>query len=81
VCTLTIVPLGGGRTRLAFNRDEQRTRPAALPPQTRRYGGRTAVLPVDPVSDGTWIALSDVGLVMVAGHHATRLQPVPAPAG
>jgi hypothetical protein len=64
VCTLTAVPLGDGRTRLAFNRDEQRARTAALPPQVRRYGQRTAVLPIDPVSDGTWVAVNDAGLVL-----------------
>ena len=64
MCTLTILPLGGASTRLAFNRDEQRTRPAALPPQVRQFGGRTALMPVDPVSDGTWLAVNDAGLVL-----------------
>jgi hypothetical protein len=63
VCTLTIIPTGGG-FRLAVNRDESRTRPAALPPQCRRFGGRTAVLPIDPVSDGTWVAVNDAGLAL-----------------
>ena len=49
--------------RLACNRDEQRSRPAALPPVRRRCGAREAVLPIDPVSGGTWIAVNDAGLI------------------
>ena len=64
MCTLTLVPLGNTRVRLGFNRDESRSRPAALSPQRRRYGRRTAILPVDPVSDGTWVAINDAGLVL-----------------
>jgi hypothetical protein len=48
--------------RIACNRDESRSRPPALPPQIRRFGDRRAILPIDPVSDGTWIAVNDVGL-------------------
>ncbi len=64
MCTLTLVPLGNTRVRLAFNRDESRYRPAAWVSQRRRYGGRTAILPVDPISNGTWLAVNDAGLVL-----------------
>jgi hypothetical protein len=30
----------------------------------RRFGNQRAILPIDPVSQGTWIAVSDVGLAM-----------------
>lgn len=67
MCTVTIVPLtrraDGGRIRLACNRDESRTRPAALPPVVRRVGQRDAIMPIDPISDGTWIAANDAGLI------------------
>jgi hypothetical protein len=73
---LTVVPLDEtARTdsgaadssgiRLACNRDESRLRPPALPPELRRFGNRLAVLPIDPASDGTWIAASDAGLAFV----------------
>jgi len=78
MCTVTIVPLGGavpevGRStaesaarvrtiRMACNRDELRCRPAALGPLVRQFGKRQAIMPVDPVSDGTWIAINDAGL-------------------
>lgn len=65
MCTVTIIRdpnLDGWR--MACNRDELRTRPAALPPERRRCGARTAIMPVDPVSDGTWIAVNDAGLVL-----------------
>lgn len=31
----------------------------------RRYGDRSAIMPIDPVSDGTWIAVNDRGLCLV----------------
>ncbi len=64
MCTVTIVPADGGLIRLACNRDEQRTRPTARPPEVQILGERRAVFPVDPTSGGTWIAVSDAGLAM-----------------
>jgi hypothetical protein len=64
VCTLTTVPGRGGSVRLGFNRDESRTRTAALAPQLRHIGGRAAILPTDPSSGGTWLAVNDAGLAL-----------------
>ncbi len=64
MCTMTIVPLPADRVRVAFNRDENRDRPAAKPPVRRRIGEREALLPIDPISDGTWIAANDAGLIL-----------------
>ena len=61
MCTLSMMEWNGG-LRLAFNRDERRTRPAALPPQTHRFSERLAILPIDPASGGTWIAVNDARL-------------------
>jgi hypothetical protein len=61
--------------RMVCNRDESRSRPAALPPQVREFGKQRAILPIDPVSGGTWIAASSAGLAM------TLLNSYPAPAG
>jgi hypothetical protein len=55
----------GATVRLGCNRDELRSRPIALLPQTQQFGQRRAVLPVDPASGGTWIAVNDAGLAMV----------------
>ncbi len=78
MCTVTLVPLAEGRgqtgrrieppdfaalrVRLACNRDELRTRAAALPPALRVCGARRALMPIDPLSGGTWIAANDAGL-------------------
>jgi hypothetical protein len=65
MCTVTLLPMGQGCAsflRLACNRDEARTRPPALPPHLRRFGHRRALLPIDPTSQGTWIAVNDAGL-------------------
>lgn len=68
MCTVSIIPLADhaatGGCRIVCNRDEQRSRPAALPPQRRRFGNHEAILPIDPESDGTWVAATDGGLVL-----------------
>lgn len=66
MCTVTIIPLSADQagTRLACNRDESRRRAPALPPIVRSFGARRAILPIDPVSDGTWIAVNDAGLTL-----------------
>jgi hypothetical protein len=63
MCTVTLIAVGPS-LRMACNRDELRTRPAALPAQARRFGRRAAILPIDPVSDGTWVAVNDAGVAM-----------------
>jgi hypothetical protein len=45
------------------NRDESRTRAAALPPVVQTIEGRRAVMPLDPDSGGSWIAVNENGLV------------------
>jgi hypothetical protein len=62
MCTVTIIPVADG-IRLACNRDEQHSRPAALPPRIARFGKHRAVFPLDPQGGGTWIAANDAGLV------------------
>ena len=67
MCTLTLLPIHGvdGRgLRLAFNRDESRRRAKALSPRRFICGGHNVLMPIDPESTGTWIALSDVGIAL-----------------
>ena len=35
-----------------------------MPPRSRRFGARTAILPTDPTSGGTWLAVNDAGLAL-----------------
>jgi Transport and Golgi organisation 2 len=63
MCTVTAVPTRE-TVRLACNRDELRCRPVALPPRIEEFGQRRAVLPVDPTSGGTWVAVNDAGLAL-----------------
>ena len=71
MCTVTVIPVAADATRisrsplvrLVCNRDEQRSRPASTGPLLRRLGGRSAIMPVDPPSGGTWIGANDSGLV------------------
>jgi hypothetical protein len=67
MCTLSIVPLrspSGIGVRLVCNRDESRSRPPAVPPELRHFAARRALLPIDPVGGGTWIATSDAPLAL-----------------
>jgi hypothetical protein len=63
MCTVTLLSWAG-RVRLAVNRDELLSRPAALPPEVRSFGPHRAILPIDPASGGTWVAVNDAGLAM-----------------
>jgi hypothetical protein len=60
MCTLSIVPKAGGFL-LGMNRDEQRTRAAALPPSLHRCGDLPALYPSEP-GGGTWIGINKTGL-------------------
>ena len=60
MCTVSVI--NAPTLRVACNRDELLTRPDALPPRVMRFGDRLALLPVDPMSDGTWIAVNDAGV-------------------
>jgi uncharacterized protein with NRDE domain len=63
VCTVSVLRLGTG-ARIACNRDEQRSRPVALPPALHRVGGRNAAWPTDPAAGGTWVGVNDAGLAL-----------------
>ena len=62
MCTVTIVPVGDG-FRLACNRDERRDRAPALPPDVHQLTHQTAIFPVDPVGQGTWVGINGAGVV------------------
>jgi hypothetical protein len=64
MCTVTILP-GADRLRIAVNRDESNERTAARAPEVHRLGERPALMPLDPDSGGTWVAVSDTGLVLL----------------
>lgn len=68
MCTVTIIPLGSAGYRLAANRDESRSRPAALPPRVMPFesaaGADRAVWPIDGQAGGTWIAATERGLAL-----------------
>ena len=76
MCTLTLVRLPHEGYRLAFNRDESRDRPAALPPAFRACGARSAIMPVDPLAGGTWIGVNEAGLTAaLLNRYHTKARP------
>lgn len=64
--------------RVAFNRDELRSRPSGLPPTLWTAGGRSALMPTDPQSGGTWIAANDTGIVFALLNVNAGLTSAPA---
>jgi hypothetical protein len=61
MCTVSWVHQPGGY-HLLCNRDEKRTRGAALAPQIRMRGGVRYIAPVDSDFGGTWIAVNEFGV-------------------
>ena len=47
-----------------FNRDEQRSRSLAIPPQAINVSGTQALMPIDPDGNGSWISTNEFGLTL-----------------
>jgi hypothetical protein len=73
MCTVTAVPRSRLASpawatdplllRLVCSRDESRSRAEALPPVLQTIDGHRALMPLDPDSGGSWIAVNEFGLV------------------
>lgn len=63
MCTVTWLPTRDG-FELRMNRDELRTRSAALPPAIYKRDGVRYVAPRDVDGGGTWITVNDSGLAV-----------------
>jgi hypothetical protein len=61
MCTVSWVHTDAGY-HLLCNRDEKRTRRAALPPRVERFDGMTGIAPRDGDLGGTWIAANEFGV-------------------
>ena len=58
MCTVTYIPQGDSKFTLTTNRDENQSR-ATSAVNVRSIGGEQVHYPIDPVSGGSWIAISD----------------------
>jgi len=47
-----------------FNRDEQRSRSLAIPPQVINIEKTQALMPIDPDGNGSWISTNEFGLTL-----------------
>ncbi|MCC5848440.1 MAG: NRDE family protein [Verrucomicrobia bacterium] len=74
MCTLSRALLPDG-VEIFFNRDEQRSRPKALPPTTDANG---ILAPMDPQGGGPWIFAKPNG-ICGALLNAYHLKPLPVP--
>lgn len=59
-----------------FNRDEQISRPTALPPEPMHVEGCAILAPKDPLRGGTWLAVSDTGAVTALMNYYTATPPM-----
>jgi hypothetical protein len=78
MCTLSFVPKVDGFL-IAMNRDEQRSRPKALPPALHRHGNMSALHPSEPTG-GTWIGINEAGLCIALINWYSRPQYIGKPA-
>ena len=62
MCTLSFIPEDSGYL-VGMNRDEQISRPAALPPERLPIAGGFAIYPREK-SGGTWIAANSLGITL-----------------
>lgn len=92
MCTVTVLPRSLlARTfspdplllRVSCNRDERLTRPPALPPTLWTADSRSAIMPIDPQSGGTWIAANDTRMVfaLLNMHRGAVTDGLRVPAG
>lgn len=71
MCTASWLHAEGGY-QLLFNRDEKRTRLAALPPRVEERKGIRVIAPVDGDHGGAWIAVNDRGVAVCLLNGAPR---------
>ncbi len=64
MCTVTYIP-GEKSFLLASNRDENRNRPASLPPAIHLVHGQRLLFPRDGLAGGTWVAAGANGWSVV----------------
>lgn len=64
MCTLTY-SLSNNQVVITSNRDEHRTRAAALAPAPMVLNGRNAWAPIDAVSGGSWLVVREDGWISV----------------
>ena len=62
MCTLSWF-FGEKNTHVFFNRDEQKTRAIAKPPQVVSVNQIARLMPIDPVGGGSWLAVNEFGWV------------------
>lgn len=60
MCTLSWF-FGKTQTHVFFNRDEQKTRAIAKPPQVISVNQVDRLMPIDPVGGGSWLAVNEFG--------------------
>ncbi|MCH8536999.1 MAG: NRDE family protein [Alkalimonas sp.] len=62
--------------KLVFNRDEQRARAAAQPPELYQQDGVQAMMPLDPAGGGSWLAANEDGFVVcLLNDYTSSFQP------
>lgn len=63
MCTVSWL-VEGNDYHVFFNRDEQRSRSLAVPPQVINITETKALIPIDPDGNGSWISSNEFGLTL-----------------
>ena len=63
MCTVALVGLQDGTLLCGMNRDERPSRLSGTPPTVQQHASGSALWPTDRDAGGTWVAVSDRGLV------------------
>ena len=74
MCTVTYIPQGDSKFTLTTSRDENQRR-ATSAVKVRSIGGEQVLYPVDPVSEGSWIAISDTNRLVCVLNGAFTKHP------
>ncbi|GLT18678.1 hypothetical protein GCM10007938_24590 [Vibrio zhanjiangensis] len=64
MCTLSWTHYGDNHYEVYFNRDEQRTRLAAIEPQNFVIDNINCVMPIDSAAGGSWISTNQFGVTI-----------------
>jgi hypothetical protein len=75
MCTVSWSQSSDGGYQLFCNRDEKRTRKAAIAPQLRTTGGTRFIAPLDGNFGGTWIGVNEYGVAVCLLNRYDRAAP------
>lgn len=76
MCTISFFPVTEEHWFLGMNRDERKSRPAAIPPELKyTESGTRYICPTDTQAGGTWLGVNSYGLVFMLINNYQAVNP------